>query len=61
VRCAGKGLLQRGRRVSVIQDAIETLDPAVGKKTIEELTSAGAQFISTDEATIRLQRARTAA
>jgi nicotinamidase/pyrazinamidase len=60
VRCAGKGLLERGRRVVIIQDAIETLDPAIGKKTVDELAAAGAHFISTDEALARLEATRTA-
>ena len=54
VRCAARGLLSRGRRVSVIRDAIEHLDPAAGSKTIDELTAAGAELISTAEAVTRL-------
>ncbi|MGC2333238.1 MAG: isochorismatase family cysteine hydrolase [Candidatus Acidiferrales bacterium] len=50
VRCAAKGLLERGRKVSVVKDAIETLDAADGKKTIEELQTLGARMITTDEA-----------
>jgi nicotinamidase/pyrazinamidase len=54
VRCAASGLLNRGRRVSVIRDAIEHLNPAAGLKTINELTAAGAELISTAEAVTRL-------
>ena len=54
VRCAASGLLIRGRRVSVIRDAIEHLNPAAGSKTIDELTAAGAGLISTAEALTRL-------
>jgi nicotinamidase/pyrazinamidase len=50
VRFAAKGLLERGRRVSVVQDAIETLNAADGDKTIAELKSLGARMITTDEA-----------
>ena len=50
VRCAAKGLLERSRKVSVVKDAIETLDAAAGKKTIEELEALGARMISTDDA-----------
>jgi len=57
VRCAGKGLLERGRKVSVITDAIETLDAAVGRKTIEELSGYGAKLISTQEAVAKLHSA----
>ena len=50
VRFAAKGLLDRGRHVSVVQDAIETLNPQDGHRTISELTAAGAAFITTDQA-----------
>jgi nicotinamidase/pyrazinamidase len=50
VRLAAKGLLERGRRVSVVKDAIETLKPEDGRRTLEELKSLGAQFITTQEA-----------
>ena len=50
VRCAASGLLNRGRRVYIISDAIEHLNSAAGSKTIDELTAAGAELISTDEA-----------
>jgi nicotinamidase/pyrazinamidase len=54
VRCAAKGLLKRGRRVSVITDAIEQLDPVAGAKTIDELTAAGATLTTTAEALAHL-------
>jgi nicotinamidase-related amidase len=47
---AARGLLQRGRKVAVVEDAIETLDPAAGKRTLDELVAAGARLITTDEA-----------
>ena len=50
VRFAAKGLLERGRRVSVVQDAIETLSAEAGQQTITELRSLGAKFLSTGEA-----------
>lgn len=50
VRRAAKGLLERDRKVSIVKDAIETLDPAEGKKTLAELQTLGAQMITTDEA-----------
>jgi len=55
VRCAAKGLLMRGRRVSLITDAIEQLDPAAGSKAIAELTAAGAELITTTAALTRLK------
>jgi nicotinamidase/pyrazinamidase len=50
VRFAAKGLLERGRRVSVVEDAIETLKAEDGERTIAELKALGARFITTDEA-----------
>jgi nicotinamidase/pyrazinamidase len=54
VRYAAKGLLERGRRVSVVWDAIETLDARESRRTLEELTALGARLISTDEALKRV-------
>ncbi len=50
VRLAAKGLLERGRRVALVTDAIETLDPATGKRALEELTANGARLITTQQA-----------
>ena len=50
VRFAAKGLLERGRRVSVVQDAIESLNSEDGKRTVAELQALGARFITTDQA-----------
>jgi nicotinamidase/pyrazinamidase len=50
VRLAAKGLLERGRRVTLVRDAIETLKPEHGQETIEELTSLGARLATTDQA-----------
>jgi nicotinamidase-related amidase len=47
---AAKGLLDRGRRVSVVKDAIETLNPQDGLRAISELQARGAQFIRSDQA-----------
>src|SRR5215831_9960007 len=46
VRFAAKGLLERGRRVSVVRDAIETLNPDESRKTLEELVSLGATIVT---------------
>ena len=54
VRFAAKGLLERGRRVSLVWDAIETLDAKESRRTLEELTALGARLISTDEALKRV-------
>ena len=50
VRFAAKGLLERGRRVSVVQDAIETLKAEDGQRTVAELQALGTKFITTDQA-----------
>jgi nicotinamidase/pyrazinamidase len=50
VKCAAQGLLARHRRVAIVKDAIEALDRAAGRSTLEELESLGARLISTDEA-----------
>jgi nicotinamidase/pyrazinamidase len=54
VRLAAKGLLQRGRHVTIVEDAIETLNPAEGQRTIAELRELGAKFTTTEEALHRL-------
>jgi nicotinamidase/pyrazinamidase len=59
VRLAAKGLLERGRRVALIRDAIEALNPEEGQKTIEELTSRGARLVMTEEALAALAQPRT--
>jgi nicotinamidase/pyrazinamidase len=56
VRLAAKGLLARGHRVSVVQDAIETLKAEDGERTVAELQALGAKFITTDQALELLNR-----
>ena len=56
VSFAAKGLLERGRRVAVVQDAIETLKPEDGAKTVAELQRLGARFITTEQALNALGR-----
>ena len=50
VRFAAKGLLDRGRRVSMLQDAIETLNAEDGRSAVAELQTLGARFLNTDQA-----------
>jgi len=50
VRLAARGLLERGRRVALVRDAIETLKPEDGAKAISELTLLGARLITTSQA-----------
>jgi nicotinamidase/pyrazinamidase len=58
IRFAAKGLLERGHRVSVVQDAIETLAPENGKRTIAELRALDARFISTSRALTLLDNSK---
>lgn len=55
VRLVAKGLRDRGRQVSLVRDAIETLDPADGQKTLDELTGMGVRLVTTDEALLQLR------
>lgn len=55
VYLAAKGLLDRGRSVFLVQDAIETLKPEAGQRAITELQTRGAQLISTDAALARVE------
>ena len=56
VRCAASGLLERGRRVAIVTDAVETLNPADGRRTLEELTARGARLLTTDQALVLLDQ-----
>lgn len=47
VCCAAGGLLERGRKVSVVTDAIETLKAEDSRRTLGELQSLGAHLITT--------------
>jgi nicotinamidase/pyrazinamidase len=58
VRFAAKGLLERGHRVSVVQDAIETLKAEDGERTLAELRALGAKLITTDQALALLDGAK---
>jgi nicotinamidase/pyrazinamidase len=50
VSFAAKGLIERGRRVAVVRDAIETLKAEDGQNTVAELDRLGARLITTKEA-----------
>jgi len=54
VRFAAKGLLERGRAVSVVEDAVETLDIEAGRRTMTELQGMGAKLITTETALGRI-------
>jgi nicotinamidase/pyrazinamidase len=50
VSFAANGLLARGRRVAVVEDAIETLKPEDGGNTVADLQRLGARLTTTTEA-----------
>ncbi len=56
VNCAVKGLLQRGCRVAVVTDAIETLKRDEGDRTVSEWQRLGARLTTTDQALSALSR-----
>jgi len=56
VSFAAKGLLERGRRVAVVRDAIETLKGDDGRKAVAELERMGARLITTQQALRALDR-----
>ena len=47
---AADGLLSRGHRVGIVQDAIQSLDEKKGREVLDDLQARGAQLISTDQA-----------
>jgi nicotinamidase/pyrazinamidase len=50
VNCAVMGLLERGRRVAVVTDAIETLKSEDGVSSIKQWQQMGARLTTTDQA-----------
>jgi nicotinamidase/pyrazinamidase len=56
VRLAAKGLLDRGRRVSVVRDAIATLKAEDGERAVAELKALGARLFGTDDALALLDK-----
>jgi nicotinamidase/pyrazinamidase len=58
VACAVRGLLQRKRRVAVVEDAIETLASESGEKTLTELQSLGTTLVTTEEILKQMAQAR---
>lgn len=50
IRCAAKGLLDRGCNVAIVEDAIETLKPEEGRRTLDELKGLRARLITTEQA-----------
>jgi nicotinamidase/pyrazinamidase len=50
VRCAARGLLKRGQKVYIVEDAIETLSPPEGRAALDELKGMGARIVTTQQA-----------
>jgi nicotinamidase/pyrazinamidase len=46
---AARGILKSGRRVTVVTDAIETLNPADSKCALDEIVAAGGSLTRTAE------------
>ena len=44
--CCKKGLLERGGKVAVVRDAIETLQPKEGNRALDEWQELGARLIT---------------
>ncbi len=59
VRCAAKGLLGRGRRVALVQDAIRTLKAEDGESALGEMEAMGARMITAREAIGSLDERKT--
>jgi len=59
VRCAAKGLVERGHKVAVVKDAIETLKREDRERTLEEFNALGARLITTDEAIAEARRGQS--
>jgi nicotinamidase/pyrazinamidase len=60
VRCVAKGLLARGRRVALVEDAIKTLKAEDGESALREMKSLGARMITTRETIDSLGKAKPA-
>ena len=54
----GKGIARAWPSLAVVKDAIETLNPEDGQRTVAELKALGASFITTDRALARLEVAK---
>jgi nicotinamidase/pyrazinamidase len=58
VGLAARGLLDRGRKVALVTDAIETLDRKAGERTVAELVALGARLTTTEEVLEKLGERR---
>jgi nicotinamidase/pyrazinamidase len=60
VHFASKGLLDRRRKVFVVEDAIETVKAEEGRRALSELDAMGARLITTGEAIRMVENASAA-
>jgi nicotinamidase/pyrazinamidase len=60
VNLAAKGLLARGRKVAIVEDAIETLAADASHRTLGDLTACGARLISTSDAVTLVTKSHAA-
>jgi len=60
VHFASKGLLDRRRKVFVVEDAIETVKAEEGRRALSELDAMGARLITTGEAIRMVENAAAA-
>jgi nicotinamidase-related amidase len=56
VLCAADGLLRRGFGVSIVEDAVQSLDQKKGREILDELQSRGARLVTTEQALALLDR-----
>jgi len=49
VRCAALGLLEAGRQVELVTDAVRSLDPEAERRTFEEILAAGGRLTTVAE------------
>ena len=47
---AAQGLLRRGHPVSIVEDAIQSLDATKGRETLDDVQARGAQLVTTEQA-----------
>ena len=60
IHFAAKGLLDRGRKVFVVEDAIETLEAEESKRALGELDALGARLVTTGDAIRMVESGSTA-
>lgn len=58
---AADGLLRRGFRVSIVEDAIQSLDEKKGREVLDELRSRGAHLVNTEQVLALLDRSASEA